>query len=470
MHNIRIASYLLLIQLLFVINSHAQQDAQSPYSFYGIGSPQKNSLQNGFAMGSVFSALRDSNTINFLNPAAYTAIDVTQFIFGVENNIVTRNYSNTSQQDFNVYINQLGLGIPAVKKKMFGWGVYLGFSPYSQVGYSFKDSTRQYFGNDTVMVNELYNGNGGINQVTLGNGFRISKFVSIGINTHFIFGTINRNRSLIMPISQDYLSSRVQKKTKLEEFAMDAGIQFHHFFKVKTKVRPASTSDSIISRKNWETKISKIYFNIGATYTLGRKMNVAFDQLGIQYISGNTELGVDTFELVPPTIGSITLPHGFSGGLQFTNAKSWSVVADFNYSMWSGFSYFDQPSTQYFDTWGIGVGAEIDPAYKNKNLGKNQFFKNILYRLGSRYQNRYFRPDLQPIDEVGISFGLGLPVAFGNKIYNENETRIILSYINIGIEGGFANSRNNGIVNESFFRLNVGVTIRDKWFIKRRFN
>lgn len=466
-----ITGFILLLLLQLSASLQAQIDTQSPYSFYGIGSPQRNSLQNGSGMGGIFAGLRDSNTVNFLNPAAYTAIDVTQFVFGFENNVIHRTINNQPYRDVNTYINQIGLGVPIIKKKHFGWGLFMGFSPYSQVGYSFADTVIQYFGNDTVRVKALYNGTGGINQVTLGNGFRLSKYISIGANAHFIFGNTDRNRSLIMPLNQGYLSSRVQEKVNVREFALDVGLQAHHWFKNQRRIRPKEMpKDSIIPRRLWPLKTSRIYFNIGVSYTLGRTINARYDQLGIQYLAGNTELGVDTFKIVPTSQGAITLPHAITAGIHFTNAESWSLAADFNYAKWSDFRYFDQPVSLYHDTWGLSLGAEIDPPYRNKNLGKNQFFKNILYRAGVRYQNRYFRPDTNPVDEVGISFGFALPMAFGNKVYSETESRRILSYININLEGGVANSRNGGIINENFFRLNVGITIRDKWFIKRRFN
>jgi hypothetical protein len=470
-----IGSYTLgIFLLLFILLSdklYAQFDTQSPYSFYGIGSLQRNSLQNGSGMGEISAGLRDSNTINYLNPAAYTAIDVTHFVFGFENNVINRSISNRPYRDVNTYINQVGLGMPLIKKRHFGWGVYMGFSPYSQVGYSFADTVTQYFGNDTVQVKSLYNGNGGINQVTLGNGFRLSKYVSVGANAHFIFGNTDRNRSLIMPLNQGYLSSRVQEKVNVREFSVDVGIQVHHWFKTQKRIRPNEMpKDSVIPRHLWPVKTSRIYFNIGVSYTPGRTITASYDQLGIQFISGSTELGVDTFNIVPTQQGIIRLPHLIKAGIHFTNAQSWCLAADFNYGKWSDFRYFDQPLTLYHDSWGVSLGTEIDPPYRNKNLGKNLFFKNILYRAGIRYQNRYFRPDSNPIDEVGISFGLGLPLAFGNKVYSETESRRILSYININLEVGFANSRNGGLIHENFFRLNIGITIRDKWFIKRRFN
>ncbi|MBE2245882.1 MAG: hypothetical protein IAE67_01390 [Candidatus Competibacteraceae bacterium] len=449
----------------------AQSDSHSPYSFYGIGVPQRNALQNGFGMGGIFAGLRDSNTINFLNPASYSAIDVTQFIFGAENNVYNRSLNNINILDYNVFINQVGLGVPIMRKKWVGWGLYVGYSPYSQVGYTFADSVTQYFGTDTVLVKRRYDGSGGVNQVTLGNGFRIYKYISIGLNVHYLFGTIDRNRSLLMPLNQAYLSSRVQEKTRIQEVGFDVGLQSHFSIKTKHRFRPKEmTKDSLIQRSLWPYKTSRLFINMGINYSMGRDLSASLDKYGIQFLYGNTEYGVDTFDLAPGINGAITLPHIITAGIHLTNAKWWSAAFDFNWGNWSSFSYFDQPNVLFSNTWGISAGAEFDPPYKNKNLGKNQFLKNMLFRAGARYQDRAFRPDTNPVDEVGISFGLGLPLAFGNKYYSEAESRRILSYINIGVEGGWAASRNNGTINESFFRLNLGVTIRDKWFIKRRFN
>ena len=64
----------------------------------------------------------------------------------------------------------------------------------------------------------------------------------------------------------------------------------------------------------------------------------------------------------------------------------------------------------------------------------------------------------QAINDFGITFGLGLPL--GNNFSN----------VNLGFELGRRGTTNAGLVEEDYFRINVGLSLNDKWFRKRKIN
>src|SRR5687768_6940626 len=198
--------------------SRAQFDSQSPYSYYGIGTPVSNTLQNGFAMGGIAHGLRDSCFLNPLNPASYASLDVTQLNFGFEGNVLNRLENGQRFTNSSVFINQFGLGIPIMHKHKFvNWGMYLGYSPFSHVGYKLSSSDSITVDTSTtpdtkIYTTHNYTGTGGLNKITWGNGFQLGKNFSLGFNLNYLFGTSNRIRVLELPISQGYLSSRVEEK------------------------------------------------------------------------------------------------------------------------------------------------------------------------------------------------------------------------------------------------------------------
>ncbi len=469
--------------------SRAQFDTQSPYSYYGIGIPMGNTLQNGFAMGGVSHALRDSACLNYYNPASYSSIDVTQLNFGFEGNFLTRIDQGQTFRNNNVLINQFGLGIPLMHKNRFlNWGMFLGYAPYAQVGYRLEESDSILINpNDTskVLAVYRYTGTGGLNRLTWGNGFQFGKNFSLGFNFHYIFGTSNRSRTLDLPASQGYLSSRVDEKTRVNAFSFDIGAQGYFNIKRKRYTSPRritiekkdengkviSRRDSVVSNDKRSYDFNAPFrFIIGGTFNYGSSFNADFEQLGIQYLSGSFNVPVDTFLLNPNQTGNITLPHGFGGGFALVNPRIWQVTADFNYRLWNDFRYFDQPGLVFNNSLSVHVGSEYTPYFSNRDSGRRRFFKNLVFRLGGRYQNRFYQPDGNPVDEVAVSFGLGLPFGF-EKSYDVNLTqKIIVSHINLGFEGGFANSRNNGVVNETFFRFSISIALRDKWFRKFFYN
>jgi hypothetical protein len=436
----------------------AQFDTQSPYSYYGIGNPVSNTLQNGFAMGGVAQGLKDSAFINTLNPASYASLDVTQLVFGFEGNFLTRTENGLDYRNSNVFINQFGLGIPVMHRHRFvNWGMFIGYSPVSHVGYKLTESSTVIINTDTMTAKYTYTGTGGLNKITWGNGFQLGKNFSLGLNLQYLFGTSNRSRTLELPIDKGYLSSRVDEKTSVGALTFDAGFQTFFNFNVKRKHRG---SDSL----------RKYQVVIGGTYNYGNSFNAGFSQLGIQYPA--TAGSVDTFLLNPDSKGIISMPHGFGVGVLLSNTNVWKVAADFNYKAWSGFKYFDQPSLSFNNSYSFHVGTEYTPRFPSQldAQQKGRFFKNIAYRVGVRYYSRFYRPDTKPVDEFAVSVGFGLPFGFLKSYDEERGLQTILSYINIGFEGGVGNSRGGGLVNESFYRFTIAVTLRDKWFIKRRYN
>ncbi len=467
--------------------SRAQFDTQSPYSYYGIGNPVGNTLQNGFSMGGVSHSLRDSCAINFMNPASYSSLNVTSLVFGFEGNFLTRNEQGQTLRNNNVFINQFGLGIPVMHKHTFlNWGMYVGYSPHSFVGYKLADTAQVVMNTDTMQAVYNYYGTGGLNRLTWGNGFQLGKNFSIGVNLNYTFGISNRTRSVLLPADQGYLSSRVDEKTNVNSFSFDVGAQGYFNFKVKRYRLPKR----IVTPKNDSLKIPRIVkilpdsmrddngkrdgnykVVIGGTYNYGNSFMAGFDQVGIQYFAGS--LAVDTFLLNPSGTGEIRMPHAFGGGISLSNEGIWTIAADFNYKLWNNFYYFDQPTLVFNNSYSVHLGGEYSPYFEDRfGIGpkKSRFFKNIVYRAGARYYNRYYSPDTKPVDELAFSFGLGLPFGFNSSYDEDLRKQIIISYINVGVEGGFANSRGGGLVNESFVRFNLSVTLRDKWFIKRRYN
>ena len=61
------------------------------------------------------------------------------------------------------------------------------------------------------------------------------------------------------------------------------------------------------------------------------------------------------------------------------------------------------------------------------------------------------------MNEIGISFGLGLPLAG-------------LSNANVGFELSQRGTKESGMVKESIASLRIGLSLNDIWFIKRRYN
>ncbi len=103
--------------ILFSSCAFSQINTYSPYSRFGIGQLTKTGLGQNSAMGTSGIALRTKAQINYINPAAYTAIDTNSFVFDFGISGSSTNYSSdqyhTKLNNFN--IQHLAIGFPVDK-------------------------------------------------------------------------------------------------------------------------------------------------------------------------------------------------------------------------------------------------------------------------------------------------------------------------------------------------------------------
>ncbi|MDT8347918.1 MAG: hypothetical protein RQ756_08950, partial [Flavobacteriaceae bacterium] len=116
---------------------------------------------------------------------------------------------------------------------------------------------------------------------------------------------------------------------------------------------------------------------------------------------------------------------------------------------------FEIDNVRFEDALRLRVGGFYTP----DNTSISSVLKRITYRTGFRYEETGLIVNEQSIDEFGISFGLGIPVS-----------RTYFSNINFGIEIGSRGKTSNGLIQENFINLQFGVSLNDRWFIKRMYN
>ena len=179
-----------------VIHARAQQTTattSNPYSGYGLGELIPQTLPQNIGMGGLGAAVNNSSgffNINPVNPASYGSLGFTVIDMGLYGNITTLSQnisgSTISQSNGNFRLDHVNFAFPVTKHSALSFGL----QPYSQVGYNYK-VTLKNFGTgssiDTNAVNYIYNGNGGLNKAYIGYGFGIGKHLLLGANASHIF-------------------------------------------------------------------------------------------------------------------------------------------------------------------------------------------------------------------------------------------------------------------------------------------
>lgn len=428
---------LFILALSFQLSAFSQEN--SPYSRYGVGDmiPNHNILNRG--LGGIAAAYASGASVNFTNPAAYSALSSTVFDLGAE--VDSRKLKSISPaKSFtanNALFSYMQLGFPikmkkANKKDIF-LGVNIGLKPTSRISYKIAKFERLP-GIDSLVT--FYEGNGGINEAYVGTGLAIKNF-SIGFNVGYMFG--NKDYSTQLTFLNDtvsYYESISSAKTNFGGMLFNGGIQY----KIKLNKNTLLRLGGYGSLKQ----------NLSATKDLLRE-TVVFDEDGVSTrIDSVYEKSLDGTLVYPAS-------YGFGFTLQQPN---WLVGADFEMTQWKDYRFYGEKDFVH-DNWKLRVGAEYFPANEGTSIRK--YFNFVKYRAGF-----YYGPDnvrlTSSIPEYAFTFGAGFPLKL-RKTYYETQNSIL----NVSAEIGSRGDKSTNL-RENFFRLAVGFSLSDLWFRRSKYD
>ncbi len=426
----------LLIAFLIFSNFliKAQTLTKSPYSRYGIGDINPISLPQSFAIGGSGYGLSSNNFINLNNPASYTSFGSTIFETGV--NSVGMQMENQSQKTKvnSTSLGYIAFGIPLKK----WWAMSFALVPYSKVGYNITDTSSI---ENVGKVTYKFNGEGGVNKVMWGTAFKYKEF-SIGGNASYLFGTIDKQRRLVYEDVAYAFYTKTIDNSRISDFVFDFGSQY----KLKLK-------------NDWS-------LNLGAVYSLSSSLKSKKEFSYVTYFPTNTnEIIRDTIQSYSLT-GSTYLPASYGGGIVLDKNSKLLFNMDYSASNWTKYNAFGKTdSLKNFSQYALGVQLTPDKT-------SMKYWKNIHYRTGLRYANSYLNIQGIQLNEMAISFGAGIPIRRTFQEVNTDEGRIFkyLALLNLGFEIGQRGTLDNNLIKEKFISARIGITINDKWFIKRKYD
>lgn len=450
----------IITTLLFVFTGlvlFCQNLNTSPYTRFGLGEINKPITTHYQGMGGLSVSYSDFHMVNISNPATYSTLRKNNPVFDLGISGKMSNYKaesngeiNTSQGN-NFLLNNMILGLPVTKR----CGVTLGLLPYSTVGYDISSNT--LLSSDTVTYN--YRGDGSVNRILLGTGYDVinkgdtTRF-SLGLNASYIFGTLNRNNSVIFQEGTFY-NTRVQNKMTLSGFSFDAGIHFYQ------EVKGKAENDIWV-------------YQLGATQAFSSQIGARRDFYAYSFIYNFSvqEIPKDTTYFYEDQTGNITLPDHFSIGMNLgrnkQNKNVWSIGAQFNISNWDIYKeVFDNIASENQDLSQMTeliIGGRITPTLDFDDKNKNSFQKST-YSFGFKYGNSFININDQQLTNYGMNFGISIPLLSSRS----------LSRVNISTELGRMGTIENELIEESYLKLSIGFSLApdtryDRWFKKRKYD
>lgn len=436
---------LILLTLFATSKISAQQITNSPYSRYGLGDIYTPGFGYNIAMGGSGIANSSPMYLNMLNPAGNTSLLMQRFVFdvGLDSKFTTTESIAGTQKNNNTTFKYLAGGFAAKPWMFFNFML----TPYSSVGYEFKDTTKltDSFGTEHTYPQNI-TGSGGLNKVSLSVAFKFLKMVSVGVTGSYIFGSLDRS-STVSNVGTEriynagssstkyvtsYTSSEVYKSRYIiTGFNYNLGFMFSKSFRSKK-----------------DTLRNALKINIGATLATESKIN-ARDEL---FLYKYNTLTATTDTIANDTIakGKITLPNNLGLGIALELKEMFTICADYKMQDWSNFSIAGEDNTPLGKNTTLSAGLQfVQDKYSSR------YYKTINYRFGLYTEDTYLTINGQTIKDQGISFGLGLPI----------KTLVL----NIGCNFGKRGTTEHNLYQEKYFLLHFNVTAHDVWFVKRKF-
>ncbi|MGC4020867.1 MAG: hypothetical protein QM734_02450 [Cyclobacteriaceae bacterium] len=163
--------------------------------------------------------------INNLNPALLVYNRFTLFQGGLQFESKKISDGQNSQSFKNANLNYLIVALPV---KINRWTTSLGLTPYSNVNYNL--SYQDYISGSYILATYQQTGKGGLNEFYWSNGVRINNYLSLGLKSSYMFGTVITQSSSYLPGA--YANTSLYTRDSFHGLNFKEGLQLHKDFTI----------------------------------------------------------------------------------------------------------------------------------------------------------------------------------------------------------------------------------------------
>ncbi len=412
---------------LFSFGIYAQNATISPYSLFGIGDLRDMGTVENQMMGGL-RLYADSIHVNLRNPAAYSSLRLTTYAAGISHREYRLVDLDEEQNVSSTNLDYIAIGLPLGNDL----GVGFGLMPLSSVGYNL---LQERTGDEGQQISNLYTGDGGVNRVYFSMGYKPVENVSLGATINYNFGTLEYRR--VQSVGNVQFGTIDDRRSKIN------GFDFNYAVNYTPKLNDKLTLFSHFGANTQINLVSENEQSIGSFSTsTGRDIEVFDVDLGAIALK-NTE---------------IKIPTTFTLGAGLGADKKWFLGAEYGMQETSTFQnqFLRIGNVSYNDSKYLSLGGFFVPDYTSFS----NIFERITYRAGFRYDQTGLVVNGEEINNFGITFGVGLPMS-GIGVDR-------FSNLNIGFEWGKRGTTDASLIEENYFKVNIGLSLNAKWFRKRQ--
>jgi hypothetical protein len=295
------------------------------------------------------------------------------------------------------------------------------------VGYSYT-TTSTRLSDDYGTLSESYSGEGGLHQAFVGVGTRVTKSLSAGVNASYLWGSISR--TVVTGGSNNIYSLTKFYDASVSSYKLDFGVQW----------------EQPLNRKD----VLTIGAIVGVGHTLGGEASMTI-------VNSSTGFRGDTIS------NAFELPMSYGLGLSYRHGYNLLVAADVTLQKWGsvkmpadvsgsgGNTIYDKQSGLLKDRTRLSAGVDWTP-----NPVSRSYYNRVHYRIGAGYSTPYYK--IKGGDgpkELSVTAGFGLP------IQNSYNNRSVLN-----ISAQWVHTSAKDLITENSFRINIGLTFNERWFMK----
>jgi len=408
----------------------------SPYSRFGLGDTNGNyGGVRQLGMGGTGLSAPNTGNVNDLNPALLVYTPRTTWEAAFTAQVKTLRNATASNRTGTGTLGYLALAVPLNRR----WGGSIGLRPYSSVDYQ---ATRlgSVNGDPTARAYAKYTGTGGLSEAYFATGIHVLRDLNIGGSASYVFGTITQSigTAIIAPnITAQQLVVQ-NEQLRYSDFLFRASAHYRHQL----------------------TK--KLNINLSAVETFQALLQ-ANRQRSTEEQDANGAVTSPTVQLSSDD-GTITVPAMTQVGLSLDNGRNWSVNVDGAYQQWSKFRTFSISSPgSISDTWRVAAGGELTPDPGSVD----HYFQRVTYRAGLSVAQVPYSPLGSRLYDRAVHWGFAFPLPTATAL---ESTVISLAFL-YGVRGNTTlpyGSGGESNVQEKYVRMQIGATLSNRWFIKRR--
>lgn len=398
-----------------LITSLLNAQNTSTYTRYGIGDIFYGYSARTMALSFSGSAMLNSDYVAIVNPASWSALTRTRIEFSFSYDELKLSNSSETRYYGDGIFRGFTFAFPVSKDN--GIAVAMGIVPYSRINY---ESIQRVEDESTGNYIQKYEGVGGLSRIFIGGTTNLPYDFILGATLDYYFGNLNYTSSI------EFLNSSVFPSKYQLQFA-PTGF--------------GTTLGLITPNMSELLNVSSI-----SNFRLALSTNWISDlQTDTSFVSRSATI-VDSLYFGKT---EMVVPMRLNAGVHIAFNSVYNFALDYFYQQWTSFKLSGINQLNLRDVNKFSLGFEYRPA---RAISMN-FLEQIMWRAGVSYEMSQYEFNNYGLHQFSVSGGFSLPISPENTF-------------DIGLEYAIRGSKENDLLQENFFRIDLGISFGDIWFTR----